>query len=431
MEKVYSNEVKEGKNVKIAGFVHDKRDIGKLIFLVVRDREGQLQVTFKKGIVTDEMFESAKRISKESYVSIIGDVAKNERAPMGVEIKPSEFNILSRAESPLPLDISGKIDSTLDKRLDWRFLDVRSPKVMAVFKLQSEIVTLLNEFMINNKFRRIFTSRITGAATEGGTEYFPIMYFNKEAFLAQSPQLYKESALASGLDRVYEIGFVYRAEPHHTTRHLCEYVSFDFEMTAENMDEILDMEEKMMQYIITELNTRCKDVLELYDIKLKAPKKIPRVTLIEANKILAEEGLDKKLIEENDLTPEGERAICAWALKKHKTPFVFITHFPFKKKPFYIMKDGKKSSLSFDLLYNGLEITSGGIREHRYDMRVENIKDKGIDPTSFDHLRFFKYGMPPHGGLAIGIERLTEKILGLENVREATLTPRDPDRLNP
>ena len=431
MEKLYSNEVKECKNLKIAGFVHDKRDIGKLIFLVIRDREGQLQVTFKKGVVSDEMFELAKRISKESYVSIIGDAVVNERAPNGVEIKPAEFNILSKAESPLPLDISGKIDSTLDKRLDWRFLDVRAPKVMAVFKLQSEIITLLNEFMINNKFRRIFTSRITGAATEGGTEYFPIMYFNKEAFLAQSPQLYKESALASGLDKVYEIGFVYRAEPHHTTRHLCEYVSFDFEMTAENMDEILDMEEKLMQFIIIELNTRCKDVLELYEIKLESPKKIPRVTLAEANKILESEGLDKEFIEQNDLTPEGERAICAWATKKHKTPFVFITHFPFVKKPFYIMKDGKKESLSFDLLYNGLEITSGGMREHRYDERVQNIKDKGIDPKSFDHLRFFKYGMPPHGGLAIGIERLTEKILGLENVREATLTPRDPDRLDP
>ncbi len=427
----FSSDVKPETKATIAGFVQDKRDVGKLIFLVIRDQKGVIQATFKKGEINEDVFTAAKKVPKESFVKISGKTIKNDRAPNKVEIKPDTFEILSRAETPLPLDVSGTIDSNLDKRLDWRFLDIRQPKIMAVFKLQSEIINLLNEFMVKNEFLRIFSSRITGAATEGGTEYFPIMYFNKEAFLAQSPQLYKESVLASGIDRVYEIGFVYRAEPHHTTRHLCEYVSFDFEMTTQDLSEILDMEEKMMQYIFTELNKRCKEVLDLYGITLEVPKKIPRLTLAEANEILKKEKLDKEFIEENDLTPEGERKISAWAEKNHGTSFVFITHFPFAKKPFYIMRDGKQLSSSFDLLYNGLEITSGGIREHDYDARVNNVKAKGIDPKTFDHLRFFKYGMPPHGGLALGIERLTEKILNLDNVREATLTPRDPERLKP
>lgn len=424
----YSNEIKVGEDVKIAGWIHDIRDLGKLVFVTLRDREGIVQVTAKGGVTDDKLMEFVKKFGKEGIISVSGKAEKNDRAPNGFEIKPTDIEVISESDVPLPIEVTGRIESNPDKRIDWRFLDMRREESFAVFRLQSEITRAMSEFMTNEGFIRIFSSRLTGAATEGGTEYFPILYFNKEAFLAQSPQLTKESVLASGIDKVWEIGMVYRAEPHHTTRHLCEYVSFDYEMVTDKLEDVLEVEERMLSYVFLKLNERCKDILELFKVELKFPKKIPRMNFDEVNKILKKEGIET---EANDLTPEGERGICKYAEKEHGSPFVFITGFPFDKKPFYIMKDGKKGSLGFDLLYKGLEITSGGIREHRYKERVANINEKSINPDDFDHLRFFKYGMPPHGGLAIGLERLTQMILGLDNVREASLTPRDPDRLSP
>lgn len=420
----YSNQLEAEKPAKIAGWIQDIRDIGKLAFFVLRDREGIVQVTVKAD---NPLFKEFKKLHKETLISVSGKPKRSDKAPNGLELIPDSLEIVANSEIPLPIDV-GKIESNFDRRLDWRFLDMRRHEVMAVFRLESEITHLMEEFMQKEGFMRIFSSRLTGSATEGGTEYFPILYFNKEAFLAQSPQLTKESVLASGIDRVYDIGFVYRAEPHHTPRHLCEYMSFDLEMVAEELEDILAMEEKMMQFIFAGLNKRCKAILDMYKIKLEIPKKIPRLTFGEANEILQKM---KVATEKTDLTPEGERKLCEWAEKEHGTKFVFVTEFPFAKKPFYIARKGKEGTLSFDLLYNGLEITSGGIREHRYGERIANIKAKGIKPESFDHLRFFKYGMPPHGGLAIGIERLTMKILNLENVREASLTPRDTERLVP
>lgn len=424
----YSNEVpkKNGTKVKLAGWAERVRVLGKIAFLVLRDRYGRIQVTTKDP----KMIEKFKEITMESFIVVEGEVKLNKEAPNGLEIIPSEVEIISKAHVPLPLDLSGKIESTLKKRLDWRFIDLRQQKHFAIFLLQSEIVHILEEFMQRNGFIRVFTSRLTNVATEGGADYFPVKYFDKQAFLVQSPQLYKESLLAAGYDRVYDVGFVYRAEPHHTPRHLCEYISFDFEMVTDSMEEIMGLEEEMLRYLFRELKKRCKDILTLYDAKLEFPKKIPRLTLEEINKILKEQGVET---EEGDLTPQGERAICEYAKKKWKSEFVFVTEFPFATKPFYVMrKSGDPSKAwSFDLLYRGLEITTGGLREHRYEERVKNIKEKGLDPKQYYHLNFFKYGMPPHGGLAIGVERLTMKILDLPNVREAALLPRDPERLIP
>lgn len=422
----YSVEVprEEGEKVKVAGFVLNVRDMGKLKFMVLRDRKGEIQITSKD----EKIGKKIDSIPRESFVAVEGNVKISKQAPGGIEIVPEKVEVISPSDSPLPIDISGKLESNLDKRIDWRFLDMRNHTSMAVFLLQSELVKYINEFMQKNDFVRIFASRLTSSATEGGTEYFPILYFEKEAFLAQSPQLYKEAVLLSGIDKVYDIGFVYRAEPHHTPRHLCEYASFDVEMVAETLDEILDLEEELIKHVFNRLNQNCKGILEKYETRLEIPGKIPRISFDEANRIL--KGM-KIETEETDLTPEGERAICNYCREKYGTGLVFITEFPFKKKPFYTMKKGKTSSYSFDLLFNGLEITSGGIREHRYDERVRNIKEKGMKPENYDHLRFWKFGMPPHGGFAIGIERLTMQVLGLKNVREATLLPRDPTRLVP
>lgn len=422
----YSKDVPkiEGTEVKVAGFVETVREVGKISFLILRDRYGTVQITTKeKNFI--EMF---REIPRESFIAIEGKVTLNQEARNGFEIIPNNVEIITKAEKPLPIDFSGKINTMLEKRIDWRFLDMRNPKNMGVFLLQSEIVALLTEFMHRNNFVRIFTSRLTDAATEGGAEYFKVLYFDKFAYLAQSPQLYKEAILASGIDRVYDIGFVYRAEPHHTPRHLCEYASFDLEMVCESLDEILDMEENLIKFVFSELNKRCEEILKMYNTKLEIPEKIPRIEFKKANEILESLGIKT---EPYDLTADGEKALCNYCKEKYGTTLVFVTEFPFKKKPFYLMKKDKELCYSFDLLFNGMEITSGGVREHRYEERVKNILEKGLNPEQYDHLRFWKYGMPPHGGFAIGIERLTMQILGLENIREATLLPRDPERLNP
>ncbi|MBU5678320.1 MAG: aspartate--tRNA(Asn) ligase [Candidatus Aenigmatarchaeota archaeon] len=414
----------EGSKVKVAGFVETVREVGKICFLILRDRYGTIQITTKeKNFI--KMF---KDIPRESFIAIEGNVTLNQEARNGFEIIPTNVEIITKAEKPLPIDFSGKIKTTLEKRIDWRFLDMRNPKNMAIFLLQSEIVALLTEFMHRNNFVRIFTSRLTDAATEGGAEYFKVLYFDKTAYLAQSPQLYKEAILASGIDRVYDIGFVYRAEPHHTPRHLCEYASFDIEMVCKSLDEILDMEENLIKFIFSELNKRCEEILKMYKTKLETPEKIPRIEFKRANKILKSLGIER---DPYDLTSEGEKALCNYCKEKYGTSLAFVTEFPFKKKPFYLMKKDNELCYSFDLLFNGMEITSGGVREHRYEERVKNIIEKGLSPEHYDHLRFWKYGMPPHGGFAIGIERLTLQILGLENIREVTLLPRDPERLKP
>ncbi|MCD6381439.1 MAG: aspartate--tRNA(Asn) ligase [Candidatus Aenigmarchaeota archaeon] len=423
----YSNEIpkKDGEKVRIAGWVERIRVLGKIAFLVLRDRYGRVQVTTKDP----EMIKRLKEVTLESFISVSGEVKLNKEARNGFEIFPTDIEIISKADVPLPLDLSGKIESTLKKRLDWRFIDLRQERQFKIFLFQSEIVHILEEFMWKNGFVRVFTSRLTNVPTEGGADYFLVKYFDKNAYLVQSPQLYKESVLASGYDRIYDLGFVYRAEPHHTPRHLCEYASFDLEMVTDNMEGIISFEEEMIRHLFKELKKRVPDILSFFNARIEIPKKIPRLTLEEINKILEKKGVETG----DDLSPQGEKIICEYAKEKWNSEFVFVTEFPFSAKPFYVLRKAEDPSKawSFDLLYRGIEITTGGLREHRYEERVKNIKEKGLDPKQFYHLNFFKYGMPPHGGLAIGIERLTMKILGLENVREAALLPRDPERLLP
>lgn len=428
MERQYITEALKLKKTSIAGWVQEKRDFGNLKFMVIRDRTGEMQVTLSKKTCPEEIFKNFDSITKESVVRVSGEIVKSEKAPNGKELIPTQVEVLSKSEQPVPIDISGKIESNLDTRIDWRFIDMRRKENLAVFQLEGKILEACTEFFNKNGFTQIATSRIVCAPTEGGTEYFPIVYFNKEAFLAQSPQFYKEIALASGLDRVCDMGLVYRAEPHHTPRHLCEYFSIDFEMAfIDSMLDVMHMEEKALAYIFKKL-AKEKWIFDLYKTKIPKIKNTPMVTLKEAKEIVEAMGVKT---EESDLTSEGEKALGEWALKKKKSRFVFLTRFPWSSKPFYVMKANDGTSESFDLIMDGIEITSGGQREHRYDERVNNCRAKGLNPESFDHLRFFKYGIPPHGGLAIGLERLTCKLLGLKNVREASLLPRDPDRLTP
>lgn len=432
-KRIYSKEVLKSisnKNYVIGGWIHSIRNLGNLIFLILRDKYGFTQITLKKGEVNKKLFNEINKLNREDVILVQGKLKSNKKAPGGKEIIPSKIEILNKSETPLPIEFE-KVDTALSKRIDWRFIDMRNPKNLAVFELESELIKYISEFLRKKGFVRIFSSKIVSKPTEGGANFFPVLYFDKEAFLAQSPQFYKESVLASGIDRVFEIAPVFRAEPHHTVRHLCEYISIDYEMAfIESMEDVMKLEENLMVYVIKQINKNCKRILNIYNVKLPVPKiPFPRIRTEDAYKILGKKGKKTKYGEEID--SEGEIILGEYFKKKNNTDFYFITEFPWKEKPFYVMRKGKTWSCSFDLEFKGVEITTGGQREHRYKELIKNAKAKGVEPNQYDHLKFFKYGMPPHGGLGTGLERFTKQLLNLENIREATLLPRDPDRINP
>ncbi|MCW1296214.1 MAG: aspartate--tRNA(Asn) ligase [Candidatus Parvarchaeota archaeon] len=434
-KRFYSSEIKrkKTKNVIVAGWVQEIRDFGGIKFLVLRDKDGLIQVTAPKKKVSSEIFKKISDISKECVVAVKGEVIKEKQAPGGIEVIPSEIEILSRSESPIPLEFL-KIESNLDKRLDWRFLDLRNPKNASIFKIQSVVSNATRSFFYENGFVEIHTPKIIASATEGGANVFPIVYFEKKAFLAQSPQFYKQMMMATGFDKVFEIGPVFRAEPHHTTRHLCEYTSIDFEIAfIQGYEDVMEVVENLFVYILKEVKKKCTNELKLFNRKIEVPKKpFPRITMKEAYELLKREG--KRIEYRSDLDPEGERILSDVVKKMYKHEFVFLTEFPWKVAQFYHMrkKDDLEWTYRADLIWNGLEMTTLAQREHRYEILVQQCKEKGLIPEQFNfYLNFFKYGMPPHGGAGTGLERIVLKILGLENIRETTLLPRDPLRLMP
>ena len=433
-ERIYSNEVLERRlnKVVVAGWVQEIRDFGRMKFIVIRDKEGLIQLTAKKGFVEDKIFEKLNDVTKESVIAVRGNVLKNEQAPNGIELIPKEIEVLSRAEAPIPLEFL-KIESNLDKRLDWRFLDLRNPKISSIFKVESFVCNSVREFFFKNGFVEIHTSKIISSATEGGANVFPIDYFKKRAFLAQSPQFYKQMMMATGIDKVFEIAPAFRAEPHHTTRHLCEYTSIDFETAFINgYEDVIEIMEDLFVYLLKEVRKKCVNELKIFNKEIKIPKKpFPRVSMKEANELIKKEG---KRVVGDDLDPEGEKLLSKIVKRKYGHDFVFLTEFPWSVAQFYHMRKKDDPSVTYraDLIWNGLEVTTLAQREHRYQVLLEQCKEKGLNPEKFSfYLNFFKYGMPPHGGAGTGLERVVSRILGIENIRETTLLPRDPSRLIP
>jgi aspartyl-tRNA synthetase len=430
-QRITISQVKKRRECVLAGWVQEIRRFDGLRFLVLRDRSGRIQITAKRVEVPSKVFKKLEQIGKEWVILVRGRVRRNPEAPQGIELIPKEIEVLAEAEAPVPLDISGKIESALDKRLDWRFLDLRNPKVRAIFKVESEICDAARDFFLRNGFLEIHTPKIVAQATESGATVFPIDYFERKAFLAQSPQFYKQMMMAAGFDRVFEIAPAFRAEPHHTTRHLCEYTSIDFELAfIQSYQDVMKVVKKFFSFILTSIKSSCKEELKLLGVKVTIPRRIPKITMREAYEILRRKG--KEVKEGEDLDPEGERLICEHAKEKYGSEFLFLTQFPWKVRPFYTMRKGKRWTSSFDLLWRGWEVTTGGQREHRYGVLKKQCKEKGFDPNRFEfYLNFFRYGMPPHGGAGIGLERVVARLLGLKNIREATLLPRDPLRLTP
>ena len=432
--RVYSNEVSKdmaGKKVTMAGWVYETRDLGGIEFLVIRDKYGYFQVVVPKKKVASEILEELPKLTKESVVRVEGVVKESEKARNGWELFPEKLEILNIADVPLPLDVSGKIESEMDTRLDNRFLDMRQDRIRAVFALRSLFLRGLRESMYKRGFVEVDTPKIAAAGAEGGASLFPVRYFDDWAFLTQSPQLYKQILMASSLDRVFEIGPAFRAEPSDTSRHLSEFTSFDFEMAFINSyEDVMDTIEGTVLETLEFVKKEGKPWLDMLGKDIQIPKHpFPRLEFDEVKKMLEEKG--RRI--GNDLGTEDEKVLGKIMQEKGYAAY-FIKGFPEDEKPFYIMENEKKPgySFAFDLDYYGEELLSGGQREHRPDKLVARMKKKNLDPENFEfYLKAFRYGMPPHGGIGMGVERFIMKSLGLKNIREATIFPRDQWRLIP
>jgi nondiscriminating aspartyl-tRNA synthetase len=425
---------KEGETVSIRGYLEEVRDLGGLKFAVIRDTDGKVQIVLNKKTAATKLLETLNSAPRESVVKVTGIVKIDERAPSGFEIAPSSFELISKAETPLPIDVVGKTEANLDLRLDWRFLDLRRPEVAAIFKIQSKVGQAVREFFEKNSFYEIHTSKIVSQATEGGANVFPVFYFKKSAYLAQSPQFYKQMMIAAGFEKVWEIGPVFRAEPHHTPRHICEYISIDLEMGyIKGYEDVVNVVEDLICYVFKKVLHESTAELRMFGEELKMPSRpFPRVSMREAYSLLASKGLEVK--RGSDLDATGERELGNVIKDKYGHDFVFLTEFPWDVAQFYHMRKQNEPEWTnrADLIYKGMEICTLAQREHRYDVLLSQTKEKGLDPKDFEfYLNFFKYGVPPHGGGALGLERIVMQLLNLKNIREAVLLPRTPERLTP
>ena len=413
--------------VNIQGWVCKVRKLKSISFVILRDRSGLVQC------IVDNSKIDISNISLESVVSIIGEVKESNNKLNLFEIVVEDIEVINNSINELPIEVNKeRLECNLDTMLSNRVLSLRHPKVNAIFKVQNEIVNGFRDFLNSEGFTEIRTPKIVKEGAEGGADLFEVKYFENKAYLATSPQFYKQMMVAAGFERVYEIGHAYRAEEHNTNRHLNEYVSMDLEMGFINDEkDIMNLEEQMIKYILNKLNIKCKEYFELLEVSIpEIEESIPRIDFKEALNILKEEYNKSDL--EGDLDPEGEKLIYKYVKEKYNSEFVFLTNYPRKKRPMYTMPLGEKGTHSFDLLFKGVEITTGGQRIHEYEKLIENIRYKSLNPEEYEsYLDVFKYGMPKHGGLAIGLERITAKLLNLENIREATLFTRDRKRLIP
>ena len=430
MERTYISQIngENGKELFLRGWIFKIKKFGKFAFVFLRDKTGLVQL-----VIEDE--EIVQQLKLEMAVEVIGTSIANEKAPGGWEIKVSSMNIVGMTYYDLlPFSINQKtVNATLETELDYRYISLRRPDRRAVFKVQEEIVEAFRQFLKGKNFSEIHTPKIIASGTEGGSELFTVNYFDRRAFLAQSPQFYKQMMVGAGFESVFEIGHAYRAELHNTWRHLNEYVSLDVEMGfIKDEEDLMNLEEGFIKYLFSHLAETCKKELELHGVSLPNVDNIPRIPLSEAQDILLKE-FDKKS-PVGTLDAEGEIIFSKYVKEKYNSDFVFLTKYPASKRPMYTMPDRELDGMtkSFDLIYKGLEITTGGQRIHDYEMLKDNMRKFGVNPDDFGfYVESFKYGMPPHGGFAIGLERLTMKILELENIRESTLLPRDMNRIMP
>ncbi len=419
-------------SVKVNGFIHTIRHMGEVAFVVLRKREGLVQCVYEEG-VTDV---ALKDLKEGMTIEAEGILNNEERAPQGFEVRLTKVKLLTSPKEGaiLPLPISKwKMKTSLETKLNYRPISLRNIRERAVFKLQEGIVRGFRDFLFSQGFTEIRTPKIVAGNAEGGANVFKLEYFGSKAFLAQSPQFYKQT-MVGVYDRVFEAAPVFRAEKHNTTRHLNEYTSMDFEMGyIDGFEDIMAMETEMLRYVFNFLSEQYAKECKLLEVTLPDVSQIPAVRFDEAKRLVSEK-YQRKIKNPYDLEPEEEVLIGRYFKEEFDSDFVFVTHYPSKKRPFYAMDDPSdpKFTLSFDLLFKGMEITTGGQRIHDYEDQVAKMIARGMNPEEFaNFLLIHKHGMPPHGGLGIGLERLTMKLLDETNVRETTMFPRDLSRLEP
>ena len=420
-----------GQKVNVNGAVHTIRDMGTVVFVIIRKREGLLQCVYEEGIAEFEL----NGIKEAATVEIEGTLEKNEKAPNGIEIRMEKLRILSEpADERMPLAISKwKLKTSLEAKLNYRAISLRNVRERAKFRIQEGLIRAFRDFLYSQGFTEIHTPKIGAKGAEGGANIFKLDYFHRPAVLAQSPQFYKQM-MVGVFDRVFETAPVFRAEKHNTKRHLNEYTSLDLEMGyIDGFEDIMAMETGYLQYAMRLLSSDYAKELQILDITLPKVGQIPAVRFHEIKEAVSEK-YGHKMRNPFDLEPEEEQLISQYAKEEWDSDFVFVTHYPSKKRPFYAMDDPEDTryTLSFDLLFRGMEVTTGGQRIHDHRMLTEKIEARGMTEEGMeDYLAAFKHGMPPHGGLGIGLERLTMKLAGEDNVRETTLFPRDLSRLEP
>ena len=416
------NSSMEGDDILFGGWVVDLRKLGKMAFLTVRDVTGMCQV-----VVKGDSMNLLEGLNRQSVIRVLGKIQASKAKDFDFEVAAIEIQILAKAEYPLPIDPIGRLESDIDNRLNSRALDMRNQKTASIFKLRSKVLASIRETLIKKKFIEINTPKIIGSASEGGADLFGLDYFGKQAYLAQSPQLYKEQ-MTIGLERVFEISSFYRAEKSHTGRHLSEFTSVDIEAAMMDYTDVMNVLESILVDVFKNTSENCKTEQQEIGYEIKIPNSpFERVTYTQALNELSSLGIKIEFGE--DLQDSHLRSLG----EKHPG-FFFLTDWPMKLKPFYIHEKDDEPTLSrsFDLQYGYLELSSGGRRLHNPEQLKSRLKEQNLDPTSFEeHLKTFGWGMPPHSGWGLGLDRLMTVLIGIDNVREVVLYPRDPDRLRP
>ena len=421
------------ERVRLRGWVNVLRDQKRVQFIVLRDETGLAQVVLAKDDPPSELNERLSALTVESAVTIVGTVAADERVNLGgLELKLQELEVDSLAEPEVPI----AADSALDKRIDWRYLDLRRPDRKLIFEVQTTAEQAMREFWRKEQFIEIHTPKLMGSASESGAELFKAEYFDRTAYLAQSPQFYKQMAMAAGFGKVFEVGPVFRANPSFTSRHDTEFTSVDVEISwVDSHEDVMSFQERWLAHVLTRVKeAHGEQIAQAFDTALVVPElPFPRITLEDAKELLREAGHDAPPAG-HDLDPPSERALSAIVSERHGNEFAFVTDYPTTVRPFYHMRyeDRPTVTKSFDLLWRGIELTTGAQREHRYDRLLAQAEEKKVDvgPIQY-YLDFFRFGAPPHGGFGFGLTRLLMQMLGQENVREVTFLYRGPHRLEP
>ena len=425
------------EEVTVSGFVDEVRNLKWVQFVVLRDATGKVQITIEKSEEKNkELVEIVDNLAVESTIKVTGTIMESPKVKLnGMELIPSTIEVTSKNEGELPFNYKDLENVNLDTRLDYRFIDLRNEKNMKIFQIQSSLVRYMREYLYEHKFTEIHTPKLIGAASESGSEVFEVKYFDRKAYLAQSPQFYKQMAIASGFGRVFEVAPCFRAENSNTSRHATEFTSFDVEFSYINsFDDVMNLEAEMLAYALDKTNSECGDIIkEVFGLEIKVPTlPFPKMALRDVYKELEERyGYVVPEEEKVDLTTEAERLVYKLAQDKFDHEFMFITDYPAEKRAFYHMRNEDGILQGYDLIWRGVEITTGAQREHRYEELVKNAREKGLGEDVKFYLEFFKYGCPPHGGFAIGVDRLTMLLLGVSNVKESMFLFRGPNRLNP